>query len=71
MADTDLQSITDDELLELYRNAASAVSYYNAAESPQYGRETEARNAAIARFRKIATEVQTRNLPTPKGGYLL
>lgn len=66
-----VEDFEDDELLELIHKAACDVSFYNAAESPQWSRETTARNAAKVRFNVLKEECERRKLEWRKTEYLL
>ena len=56
--------------LELY-DAASSVSFYEAAESPQYGIEQADRERAKARLRKAREKAEELDLEYELTGFLL
>ena len=65
--------MTDEELLTALADAASRVSYYNAAEGTQYTREATARHAARQAWDDLVREASERGIFNPESykGYLL
>lgn len=66
-----LETISNDELIELYHKQAHNMSYLNAAEGPSWYAEANARAACSAEFRKINEELKRREIQQPKGNYLV
>lgn len=66
-----IEEWTDEELSDRAHTEASNMSFYNAAESPQWTLETEARQRCQARFKRVMDEVGRRNLYVDLRGYLL
>lgn len=65
---TDLDS---QQLLDLYCNKANDLSYYNCAESDSWYQEAMARQTCQSEFNKIRQEIINRELPIPKGDWLI
>jgi hypothetical protein len=65
-----LETVSDDELIELYHNQARNMSYYAAAEGESWYKERVAREACSTEFRKINEELRWREIPLPQGNYL-
>ena len=65
--------MTDEELLTALADAASRLSYYNAAEGTQYTRERDARHAARDAWDDLVTEASARGVFDPEcyKGYLI
>ena len=66
----DISEISNEMLIANWHDAASDVSYFNAAEG-EWSRETVARERARDRLRWITNEILSRNLKVPTGNYLL
>lgn len=66
-----LENITNEELVELYHKQARSVSFYAAAEGQSWYAEADARAACSAEFRKIMEELKRRDIPIPRGDYLV
>lgn len=65
------ENLSDQELLVQLYDCAGRVSYYNAAESPQWGVETQAREACRSEFKQLCREAFLRELKLDFSGYLL
>jgi DUF438 domain-containing protein len=70
IAQPTFEELTDEELTEAVRKQSERMSFYNAAES-NWSSETTARNACRAKLNSLGKELARRNLPYPKGDYLL
>jgi hypothetical protein len=66
-----LKNTTDDELTQLWHKQARELSYYQAAEGESWYKERPMREACSAEFRKTMEELKRRDIPVPRGNYLV
>lgn len=66
-----MEKMNDQELLVKLYDYAGRMSYYNAAESPQWGVETEARNKCKSEFAQLRNEAVARGLEFDLREFLL
>lgn len=67
----ELRGLDDMVLLEELHKAAKNVSYFNAAEGDDWGKEQHGRDLANGHFRAVHVEAMKRGLSFQLGGYLL
>lgn len=71
MTEDEAEQACDEAILDAYDDARAQVSYYNAAESPQYSLEREGRCRAYTKLRILGAEITKRGIKPRKGDYLL
>ena len=65
------ENTTDEELTQLWHKQAREMSYFNAAENDAWYKERFMREHCRLMLAEIRAELQTRNLETPVGNYLI
>lgn len=65
-----LQSLTDEELTQLWHKQAREMSYHSAAEGESWYRERSMRDACKKELAYITEEIYSRGMDLPKGQYL-
>lgn len=67
----ELKEVTDDAVLATLVIRAGDLSYYNAAEAPQWGMEAASRKEAMRKFGVAKREADRRGLKYDLKGYLV
>jgi hypothetical protein len=66
-----VNNLTNEQLIEAYKDKAADMSYYNASEGQSWYQETAARQQCQLEFSKIRQELLDRNIEEPNGSWLV
>lgn len=66
-----MNNLTNEQLIEAYKDKAADMSYWNAAEGQSWYQEAMARQTCQSELNKIRQEIINRELPIPKGDWLI
>lgn len=65
-----MNTLTNEQLIEAYKDKAADMSYWNAAEGPSWYQEAAARQSCQMEFSKIRQEIIERGIEIPSGDWL-